>query len=159
MPIKSVCKTNVVTVDRGTTLLNVSNVMQKNHVGSVVVVEGLNGKKIPSGIITDRDIALALGSSPRPQDLRVENIMQSLPITIKVTEGIYETIVKMRESGVKRLPVINEDGTLCGIVCADDLLGLMSEEINNLAKINETQMNKEKGIRLPSGKDEPLLTI
>ncbi|MBI2521104.1 MAG: CBS domain-containing protein [Bdellovibrio sp.] len=152
MAIKSICKTNVVTIDKKSTLLNVSNVMQKNHVGSVVVTEGMNGKKIPAGMITDRDIALAVGSSPRPQELRVENIMQSAPITVKVSEGIFETIVKMRESGVKRIPVINEDGTLYGIVCADDLLELMSEEMNNLAKINETQINKEKGITLPTKK-------
>ncbi|MEK6624592.1 MAG: CBS domain-containing protein [Bdellovibrionota bacterium] len=152
MTIKSLCKTDVVTLDRKSTLSSVSDVMQKKHVGCVVVVEPLNEKRIPAGIITDRDIALALQSSTRPQDLRVEHIMQSMPVTINVNAGIFETVRKMRDEGIKRLPVINEDGSLYGIVCADDLLTLMSEEIYNLSKINERQLNNEKGIRLPSEK-------
>ena len=75
-----------------------------------------------------------------------------MPVTINVNAGIFETVRKMRDEGIKRLPVINEDGSLYGIVCADDLLTLMSEEIYNLSKINERQLNNEKGIRLPSEK-------
>ncbi|HAZ12705.1 MAG: hypothetical protein A2X86_11090 [Bdellovibrionales bacterium GWA2_49_15] len=152
MAIKSVCKTDVVTIDKNSTLLSVSTVMQNYHVGSVVVVEGMNGKRIPAGIITDRDIALALISSTKPQELRVEHIMQSAPITVKTNEGIFEIIIKMRDGGIKRIPVVNDDGSLYGIVCADDLLTLMSEEIQNLSKINETQINKEKGTTLPAEK-------
>lgn len=149
MSIKSICKTNVTTVERGATLSAVSQLMQQRHVGSIVVTEKFNGKSAPCGIITDRDVALVLGSSPKPHELKVENIMQSQPITSKVNDGIFEVIVKMREYSIKRLPVVNEDGSLFGIVSADDLLNLMGEEINNLAKITESQVRIEKGIRMP----------
>lgn len=152
MSIKSVCKTEVATIDKSATLKAVSEMMQKHHVGSLIVTEGFNGKKIPTGIITDRDIALALGSTPKPQDIRVEQIMQSQPISVKANEGIFETIVKMRKHGIKRLPVVTEDGSLYGVISADDLLTLMGEEINNLAKIPETQVSHEQGIRKPAEK-------
>lgn len=152
MSILSVCKTEVVTIDRKATLKSVSELMQKKHVGSIIVTEGFNGKKIPAGIITDRDIALTLGTSPKPQDIIVDQIMQSQPVTVKTSEGIYETIVKMREYGIKRMPVVMADGSLFGIISADDLLTLMGEEINNLAKIPETQVSREQGIRKPAEK-------
>lgn len=126
--------------------------MSKHHVGSVIVIEGFNGKRIPAGIITDRDIALTVGATQKPTELRVDQVMQALPVTVRESEGIYETIIKMSEHGVRRLPVVNEEGALYGIICADDLLSLMGEEINNLAKINGTQIKNEQGIKLPAEK-------
>lgn len=150
MPIKSICNTKVVTILKGATLQDVSIIMQKNHVGSVIVTEPFNGKKLPAGIITDRDIALALGSSLNPKELKVEQVMQTVPVTIIENEGIYEAITKMRKYGVKRLPVVHVDGTLCGIVTADDLLSLMSDEISNLTKINEIQIKNEQSVKVPA---------
>lgn len=149
MAIKAICKTELVTIDKSATIKDAAKLMKSKHVGSVIVTEGFNGKRIPFGIITDRDIALTLASESKPQDLPIQQIMQSRPITIKTNEGIYETIMKMRENGIKRLPVVNDDGSLYGVVCADDLLSLMGEEINNLAKITNAQVNIEKGVRMP----------
>lgn len=148
MPIKSVCKTEVITASKEASLKDISQLMQKHHVGCVVVTDINNGMRIPAGIITDRDVALCIDASLKPQELRVENIMRSKPFTVKSDEGIFETIVKMREHGVKRLPVVSEDGSLFGIVCADDLLNLMAEEISNLANITDKQVKKERGFRM-----------
>ena len=82
----------------------------------------------------------------------VEQIMQSHPITIAKSEGLFQAIKKMREHGIKRLPVVDNDGSLFGVVSADDLLMLMAEEIGELAKICEIQVSNEKGVRLPAEK-------
>jgi len=150
MTIKNICKTDIVTIERTALLKKVSGLMQSQHVGCVVVVDALDGKKLPVGIITDRDIALVLGSSSKPQDLLVEHIMQSAPITVNKTDGIFETILKMRVNGVKRVPVIDDSGALYGIICADDILELMAEEVSNLSKINDVQVKKERGVRMPT---------
>lgn len=152
MSVQAICQKDVVTVERHSPLIEVSQQMQKHHVGSVVVTENFEGKKIPCGIITDRDIALALGSSGKPQDLPVEQIMQSHPITVSKSEGLFQTIKKMRDYGIKRLPVVEDDGSLFGVISADDLLTLMAEEIGHLAKICEAQVSNEKGVRLPAEK-------
>lgn len=152
MFIKSICKRKVVTIEKSATLALASQIMQSNHVGSIVVTENINGKCMPCGIITDRDITLALGSSSRPQNIRVENIMMSQPITAFCSDGVFEVILKMRENGIKRLPIVNDDNSLYGIVSADDLLGVLGEEINNLAKIGESQVRREEGVRMPMEK-------
>ena len=150
MAIESLCKPRVVTVERNATLKNVSGLMRKEHVGCVVVTEMRKGKKTPVGVITDRDIALALDSSQNPQDVLVERIMQGDPVTASATDGVYETVLKMRVNGVRRVPVLNEEGSLCGIICADDLLLLMGEEMNSLARIIDSEVQREQGDWLPS---------
>lgn len=156
MAIQSISQTNVVTIPRRSTLKEVSQLMHRRHVGCVVVTELHDNKLFPAGIITDRDVALTLGFSEKPQELVVDNIMHSQPITVKRGEGIFETVLKMNEFGVKRLPVVNEDGSLFGIVCADDLLNLFGEEILALGKVTESQIQKEKGFKLPVEKQKQL---
>ncbi len=152
MPIKSVCQSKVATIDKSSSLKEAAQAMFQQHVGSLVVTDTLNGKKVPSGMITDRDIALAIGSSQMPQQLSVEQVMHNQPLTVEEGEGIFETLSKMSSTGVKRVPVTKKDGSLCGVVCADDLLTLIGEEITNLAKITQTQIKREKAIRTPSEK-------
>jgi len=156
MSIESVCKNEVATIEQTATLAQASQTMAERHVGSLVVVRNYDGKQIPVGIITDRDLALVLGSSPRPQELSVEQIMRHQPITVQISQGILETILKMRESGVKRMPVVDDSGGLVGIVCADDLTSLISREAAELTKITETQIRKEEGVYLPA---EPQLQM
>lgn len=153
MSLRSICNREVVTIGRKSTLKDVSNLMNQKHVGSILVIEQMNGNKVPAGIITDRDLALTMSSTEKPQMLLVEQIMQSQPVLAKVDDGIFETIEKMHKYGVKRLPVVDEKGSLYGIISADDLLTFMGEEINNLGKIRETQISHEKGIRMPSEKN------
>lgn len=150
MTIRSICNTKVVTAEKDQTLKEISVLMRKHHVGSVVVIDLLNGKKIPIGIITDRDLALAMGASENAQDLEVGKLILYKVVTVKVSDGVLEATELMRNSGVKRLVVVNNDDSLCGIVSADDLLGLMGDEVRNLSKIQEIQIKKEQGIRTPS---------
>ena len=152
MSINSVCNKKVVTIQKHSTLEEAANLMHKNHVGCLVVVEAFNGGLIPAGIITDRDIALSIGSIQKAKEIRVEQIMQTHPVTVKESEGIYETIVKMRTHGIKRVPVVHLDGSLFGIVSADDLLHFMGEEISNISNINEIQLKKEQGINISTEK-------
>jgi CBS domain-containing protein len=150
MSIKNLCKTKVVTIEKNTTLKDASQLMRKNQVGCVVVTEGFTGRETPVGIITDRDIALALGASVQTENLFVSHLMLYHPITVKVHDGIFDTIVKMRENGVSRIPVINDDGTLYGLVTSHDILSLLAEEIRSLAKISDIQIKKEQGQRTPA---------
>lgn len=149
MSIGSLCKAFVTTIDEEVSLAEASKRMQENHVGSLVVVKTFDGKLIPCGIITDRDLALALGSTPAPQHLQVKQLMMAHPIVASASDGIFDTICKMRDHGVKRMPVVNDAGALIGIISADDLMSLLAQEFFNLAKISETQLKKERGVSLP----------
>lgn len=149
MNIRSLCKTNIVTITKNSTLKDVAILMAKSHVGCVVVTETFNGKRIPAGIITDRDIALTVGFTPMPQELAVDQIMQPHPVTIQYDESLMEAILRMREMGVKRLPVVDLEGSLYGIISSDDLLSFMGEEIQNISKITQIQIENEQGVSHP----------
>lgn len=150
MSIKDICTTDAISITKDSTLKQAAQKMSDYHVGSLVVTNVYNNKEFPAGIITDRDVALCLSSSERPQDIKVELVMKSYPVTIKYTDGIYVAAKIMLENAVKRLPVVNDDGSLYGIVSADDILSLVGEETYNLTRLTNSQILRERGVRMPS---------
>ena len=122
--------------------------MRTHHVGDVVVVEQPNGERLPIGILTDRDIVvsvIALGLDPA--SLLVGDIMSDDLLTCSEKGDVYETIERMRQRGIRRVPVVNAHGGLTGIVSADDLLGFLAEEMGELARIGPHQQSQEKRAR------------
>lgn len=152
MSIKAIAVTEVISTPRDSTLKDVARLMQSQHIGSVVVTESYDGKPIPVGIVTDRDLALTLASHDSPQNMKVESVMPKSLITARANDEIFETIMKMSEHGIKRMPVISHDGSLYGIVCADDLLRIMGDEIHNLAQLTDLQIHREKQLRSESSR-------
>lgn len=156
MPLESVCKKDVVTIKKDASLINAAGLMREYHVGSIVVVEDNDDKDIVVGMLTDRDIALAISSSSKVESLKVHEIMHSQPVTAQKTAGIYEAIELMKKNGIKRLPITEKNGSLFGMISADDLLDLIAEEISNLAKLTDIQVKKEKGPLLATEPQMPV---
>ena len=135
MPIGDICYREVVFSHRNNTVREAALLMREYHVGDLVVVEE-NGKRKPVGIVTDRDIAIsivALGLDP--DVLTVGDIMGPDLVTVRENQGVFETIQQMRFKGVRRLPIVGEDGALVGIVAVDDLLALFADELSELSKV------------------------
>ena len=135
MPIGDICNREVVFSHRNQTVREAALLMREYHVGDLVVVEE-NGKRKPVGIVTDRDIAIsivALGLDP--DVLTVGGIMGPDLVTVRENQGVFETIQQMRFKGVRRLPIVGEDGALVGIVAVDDLLALFADELSELSKV------------------------
>lgn len=84
-------------------------------------VLGSDGKVI--GIITDRDICIALGTRGRPSgDVTVAEVMSSKVYSCAPEEDIHAALRGMREGHVRRLPVITKEGALVGVISMDDVL-------------------------------------
>lgn len=134
-PIGEICKGNVVTAPRDMTVAQAAELMRRDHIGDVVVIDHRNLKRVPVGIVTDRDIVIeivALGLDPKVMTLG--DFMSEPVFTARETEGMWETIQHMRFRGVRRIPVIDETGELFGIVTLDDLLAHCADELSNLAQ-------------------------
>jgi CBS domain-containing protein len=117
-------------VEPNESLAKAARLMQQENVGAVVVVE----MERPVGILTDRDLALAIClHGAWPQD-PIQSRMQCPVETIRSDDGVYQATQRMMELAVRRLPVVNQVGRLVGIVCLDDLLGLLSRELRNVAE-------------------------
>jgi CBS domain-containing protein len=147
MPIGDICVREVVTATRDTTIQQAAQLMRENHVGDLLVVE-TNGKRRPIGIVTDRDIVVAVvAPNLDPAALSLGEIMGPELETAPEDQGVFETIHQMRTAGVRRIPVVTEDGSLAGIVSIDDLVQLLAEEMTELAKLISREQRREMHAR------------
>jgi CBS domain-containing protein len=134
MKLRDLCSRDVVTAEPPATLREASLLMRQGHVGALVVIERQGSGERPVGIVTDRDIVVAVIAVPgaRPEGIRVGDIMSSPVFLVRESDGVFEALRTMSAHGVRRLPVVAEDGTLAGIVTADDVLRVMAAELANL---------------------------
>lgn len=138
MPISEICNREVIIAERDESALEAAKLMRQHNVGTVVVVEQRNGIRVPVGIVTDRDLVVEIvAAEVDPTLIRISDIMARELVMVKGNCGVFEGIQYMRSKGVRRMPVVDEDGALLGIVTLDDLLGLLAEELGALAKLVE----------------------
>jgi CBS domain-containing protein len=137
MPIGDVCVRDVMVATKDVTIQQAAVLMRRYHVGDLVVVqEGANGRQIPVGIVTDRDIVVSVvAPTLNPGVYTVGDLVSRELVTVTEDQGVFETIQHMRMTGVRRMPVIGREGGLVGIVSADDLIQLLSDEMTELAKL------------------------
>ncbi len=94
--------------------------MRLHGCGFLPVVDG-NRRVV--GVVTDRDVALALGADDaRPSERSVADVMTTDPHTCRVDETAQQVLRRMRDARVRRLPVVNDAGGLVGAVSVDDLV-------------------------------------
>ena len=110
--------------------------MHDRHVGSVIVVRVERGARYPVGILTDRDVLCA--QVRRQSDvfaLNVSDVMTPDPLTLKEHTEIAEALGQMRARGVRRAPVVGEEGELIGVLSLDDVLPEISRNLAVLASL------------------------
>lgn len=148
MAIGEICNREVVIVTRETPVPEAARLMRRYHVGDLVVVEDLSGRRRPVGIVTDRDIVIEVVAMDVPADgITVGDIMSTEVAQVRESEGVYETLRYMRDKGIRRLPVVDRDGWLQGIVTLDDLLILLAEEMSAMAKLVAREIDRERALR------------
>ncbi|BCO09914.1 CBS domain-containing protein [Desulfolithobacter dissulfuricans] len=136
MTVREFCTRDVVITNKGSSITEVAQLMRKYHVGDVVVVERRDEQNIPVGIITDRDIVVQLiARGMAPDAVTAGEVMSSELIVARENEGIWYTMQQMRGKGVRRIPVVNDDGGLEGILAVDDLVELLGQELTLLARV------------------------
>jgi CBS domain-containing protein len=148
MDVGNLCTVDTVCCTRDETVQGAALLMRKYHVGDLVVVDEPDGERSPVGIVTDRDIVvsvIALGLDPL--GLQVGDIMSDDLLVADQADDVYATIERMRLRGIRRVPVVGEGGRLAGIVSADDLLGFLAEEMEELARISPHQQSHERRAR------------
>lgn len=108
----------------------VADLMDSENVGSVLIVE--HGR--PIGILTDRDIVVrCVTSGADCSEAQAREYMSSAVETISADAGFFEVIRKMRDTGVRRLPVVDHKGAAIGLISATDIMQLLGEEIHDLS--------------------------
>ena len=106
----------VVTAESGDSLQHVGELMRDRNVGSVVICEAGG----PVGVITDRDLALAVVADRIEADSSAGDHASRPIVTGEVEMDLEEAVAIMIQHGIRRLPVTDGEG-LVGIVTIDDL--------------------------------------
>jgi CBS domain-containing protein len=84
-------------------------------------VMGPDGKI--AGVVTDRDICIALGTrNCRAGEITAREVMSHRLFACSRDDDIHIALETMKEGGVRRLPVLAGDGTLAGVISMDDIL-------------------------------------
>jgi CBS domain-containing protein len=144
MTIGAICNHEVITVRRDATLLHAAILMRQYHVGDVVVIEDHIGKSMPVGIVTDRDIVIELVATELDYKvITTGDIMTSKLTVIHESAGILEAIQLMTAKGIRRLPVVDSNGGLVGIITLDDLMLLLAKEFGALTKLVSREQKNE----------------
>ena len=124
--------------------------MRRYHVGDLVVVDEVQGRRVPVGMVTDRDLVVEVIAREQPfASCTVSAVMSATVVCVPETAGVIEAIQLMRSHGVRRVPVVDAGGALVGILAADDLLDLLAEELSALARIAPRGQEREVRARLP----------
>ena len=148
MPIGNIRTREVVVAKRDTTVSEAARLMRSHHVGDVVVVDEVDGRKVPCGIVTDRDIVIGLvAQGLDPDTIQVGDLMMTGIVVGRELDGVADTLEIMRVKAVRRMPIVDALGTLVGIVTADDLLQLLSEEMSALAAMINREQRREVTVR------------
>jgi CBS domain-containing protein len=133
MRIADICTRNAVHIGATESVQVAAEVMRKRHVGSLVVIEQRNGERIPVGVITDRDIVLAVvAPGIDPGTSTVADVMTRPAATCTEDEDLFDAIETMRTRGVRRLPVLGAKGGLAGMVSADDIYDALGTHLREL---------------------------
>jgi CBS domain-containing protein len=145
MTVGRVCTREVVVAYRHEPLREAARLMRERHTGTVVVVDVVGGSRMPVGIVTDRDIAVAVFAADcDAQKLLVGDVTMDALLTVREDADILDVVAQMRDHGVRRVPVVDSRGVLVGIVSADDLLDVLAEELSGLARIGERAVTREQ---------------
>ncbi|MDT4845170.1 CBS domain protein [compost metagenome] len=149
MAIGEYCKRDVVIAAPTDSILAAVRLMGQYHVGDLVLAEQVeHGRYRPVGIVTDRDIVLAMvaNNETAPERIQVGAIQLRNLVTARESEAVFEVIGKMRHFSIRRMPVVDDQGLLVGIVSADDLLGILAENLRVLAQVVGYQNLREEDL-------------
>ncbi|AIC14587.1 CBS domain-containing protein [Nitrososphaera viennensis] len=137
--VSEIMCSKVVTIDGNSdpSVLDVVGEMVKNKTGAIIILE--NGK--PSGIITERDILKKVSAhNKKPKDVQAKNIMSSPLITVKAYDSVDTAAKAMTKNKIKRLPILETDGSLVGMISATDIA-------KKLAKILADDYNRYRSLK------------
>ena len=105
----------------GDTIVRASQVMKNEDVGAVPVVDSQSGRRLV-GIITDRDIVVKVIADGRALDgASVRDAMTQDPVTVHEDEDVNRALSAMAARKVRRIPVVDENGSLRGIIAQADI--------------------------------------
>lgn len=134
MPVKHLA-VDAKTANRSASVRDLAREMRDRGIGDLVITENDE----PVGIVTDRDIALAVAEHESLAGLTAADVMTPDPVTIEGDAEDVELPKRMAEGRVRRIPVVDDDGSVTGIATLDDVVAVTGEQLEDIATVIESQ--------------------
>jgi CBS domain-containing protein len=109
------------------TVSHVAQLMKMEDIGPVLIVDNEDSRRLV-GIVTDRDLALKVVAEGRdPQTTKVEEVMTRKLITCRPDDDVESAMKAMAQYQLRRIPVVDEDNRLVGIISQADVATRVDE--------------------------------
>lgn len=135
MPVRGVMTKGVVVADSKMTVDKCAELMARNKIGSAVIME--KGKAV--GIMTERDIVRKVVAKKRKLSIPIKKVMSTPMRVIEQDRSVTEAVALMKKYGIKRLPVIDAQKRLIGIVTDTDITRAVPGMIDLLTEVSNIQ--------------------
>lgn len=150
MTAGEICNRNVVVAPKTEMVVDAAKRMRMAHVGDLVIVEDRQGRHVPVGIVTDRDIVVSVvaGDPDHINYLSLNDMMTEDLAIAKEQDSVESALQRMQERGVRRLPIVDAGGALVGILTMDDLLRHFSQQQGQLVELMASEQRRERQFRI-----------
>jgi len=147
MNVGKICNRDVVTAPADMTIADAAVLMRRHHVGDVLVLESASSRS-PIGIVTDRDIVVEIVAARLdPASLTLRDVIVSPLISTHEQETCEDTVRLMALHGVRRMPVLDSEDCLVGVITLDDLLPYFSAPLAQLSHLAARGRRREIRLR------------
>jgi CBS domain-containing protein len=120
MKVQDMMSRDPATCGADESLVAAARILWERDCGIVPVVDG---RGVPVGVVTDRDVCMAAYTRGRRLDeIPVHTVMAQVVSTCRSDEPVVSALEVMRQMQVRRLPVVDEDGRLCGVLSITDIV-------------------------------------
>lgn len=134
----------VVTASPETTSAQAARLMRQHHVGSLIVVDQQSASGKPLGILTDRDLVLAvMAEGLDPALFTVGDVMSTELVTASAGAGLLEATELLNRHRVRRLIVTDDAGRVVGVASLEDLLEALVREFGDLVQALRSARDRE----------------
>ncbi len=148
MTVDTICNHNVATIRADAGVTDAATRMRAEHVGALIVTELRDSVETPIGILTDRDIVVAiLAKRVSPDAVTVGDAMTRNLLIAREADSVEFALREMRRRGVRRVPVVGARGELVGILTVDDAVQHFAAQLGRLADVIRTEQTIETQAR------------
>lgn len=129
MNVEGIMVKKVITVDKDETVSNAVNRMNEHGIGCLIVV----GERIAVGILTERDLLKrVLARAKDPRETRVHEVMTQPLICVSPDTDIDKAKAVMSRFRIKKLPVVDGEGHLVGLITVTDIANSLERMLREL---------------------------
>lgn len=136
MIVGEYCNRDVVVINCNESVKNAAELMRQYHVGDLVLLEEQKNKKAPL-------VIEVMAAGIAPESLLIKDIITESFSSVFENDNLLDALELMHSKKIRRLPVINNDKTLVGIITLDDFIEILAENMAKVVDVIKLQQQKE----------------